>query len=332
MDHDLKWIRLQRSLPGPKKIDPNKCNLPGRVINIDATGRVFVCRCESWLPWSIGHLLDFDTLDDIWNHPTTIEIRSSQLVGEYKYCDTQYCGVDKLSGRMTDQKIEIYLGIDDSCQLACPSCRNEQKFEKNYELKKPWSDHVVNLIKNYSGPSVICVLIGAHGDPLASDFYRYTMNQLSNLPVLFQLRTNGLLLKKHLAELRILPNLTELEISIDAASMAIYEQVRWPGKWSSLLENLEYVQEARKQKYFKVVANFVVQASNYTEMLDFVDLCNKYDMVPDFTLLQDWNTFDYKENAVHFPTHKNYQDFCRLAQSPIIKQHVGTNFDRWIKT
>jgi organic radical activating enzyme len=330
MDHDLKSIRIQRSLPGVKNIAPGKCNLPDRVINIDSQGRVFVCMCEAWVPWSIGHLLEFTSLEDVWQHPTTREIRNSQLAGEYKYCDVRYCGVEQLP--VSDYKhIELYLGLDDSCQLACPSCRKEQQFDKDFEAKRPWADHIATMIKNYQGFMPINVLIGAHGDPLASNFYRYVMTQLAELPVCFQLRTNGLLLKKHLAELCILPKLKELEISIDAASAGTYEQVRWPGRWDSLIENLDYMAEVRKQNKFKTVANFVVQDSNYTEMLDFVHLCDKYHMVPDFTLLQDWNTFDHKQNAVHYHGHDNYQDFCTLVQHPEIKRHIGTNFDHWIK-
>lgn len=331
MDHDLKSIRIQRSLPGIKDIAPGKCNLPDRVINIDSQGRVFVCMCEAWVPWSIGHLLEFNSLEDVWQHPTTREIRNSQLAGEYKYCDVRYCGVERLP--VSDYKhIELYLGLDDSCQLACPSCRKEQQFDKDFEAKRPWADHIATMIKNYQGIMPINVLIGAHGDPLASNFYRYVMTQLSDLPVRFQLRTNGLLLKKHLSELCILPKLKELEISIDAASAGTYEQVRWPGRWDSLIENLDYMSEVRKQNKFKTVANFVVQASNYTEMLDFVHLCDKYDMVPDFTLLQDWNTFDHMQNAVHYHAHDNYRDFCTVVQHPEIKKHIGTNFDHWIKT
>ena len=145
----------------------------------------------------------------------------------------------------------------------------------------------------------------------------------------FQLKTNGLLLSRYLDELSILPNLTKLEISIDAATPDTYENVRRPGRWATLLENLDYCLEVRKRYSFQVKANFVVQQANYKEMLGFVDLCSKYKMSPDFTLLQDWNTFSYNDNAVHLTGHAEYSQFISQIKQPAISSIIGKRFDNW---
>jgi MoaA/NifB/PqqE/SkfB family radical SAM enzyme len=206
-------------------------------------------------------------------------------------------------------------------------------FEKDFDIKLPWVQRIVQWIKNLKNILPVDILIGSHGDPFASRLYRELITQLTELdvPVRFQLRTNGLLLCRYLNELNILPKLSQLEISIDAATEQTYEQVRHPGRWSALIENLDYCLQLRTNgKSFQVQANFVIQRANYQEMSAFVDLCRKYRMSPNFTVLQDWSTFSYKDNAVHLPDHSCYQEFAQLINDPNVKQIIGKKLDHWI--
>lgn len=332
MDHDLIFLQRNRGLPSKKTIAPGLCNYTQHVINIDHRGRIFVCLCEAWLPYSVGHVMEFDKIEQIWSSPTAVRVTQSQLQGEYEYCDTQHCNVQQESRRLNS--IQIYIGIDDSCQLACPSCRNTPVFDKDYDVKLPWVQRIVNWIKEIQDPRPVDVLIGSHGDPFASALYRKTISELAALevPVRFQLRTNGLLLDRYISELNILPRLTQLEVSIDAASAETYEQVRRPGKWNALIENLEYCHQVRiNQKPFFMIANFVIQQANYKEMPAFVELCRKYKMQPSFTVLQDWSTFVYQDNAVHLPTHKEHHEFLKVLAQPSVQNIIGNKLDHWIK-
>jgi MoaA/NifB/PqqE/SkfB family radical SAM enzyme len=330
MDHELTFMQRQRGLPSDKTLSAGLCNYPRNVVNIDSKGRVFVCLCEAWLPWSIGHVMDFDSLDEIWQQPITRDIQHSQDNGTYRYCDTATCGIASQARVLDD--IQIYLGFDDSCQLACPSCRKEQIYERDYDHKLVWAERVISWIQQRPDPERINVLIGSHGDPFASKLYKKVMQKLAVLPVRFQLRTNGLLISQHLSELNILDRITELEISIDAGTAATYEQVRRPGKWSTLIDNLEYLKNLRRKQWFDVKANFVVQRANVNEMIDFFKLCIHYDMEPNYTLLQDWHTFDYRKEAVHLPSHPDHAKFVSTAGLPSIAPYIGDSFDRWTKS
>ena len=326
MDHDLVFIRKTRGLPAVKSLPPGLCNYTSRVINIDSRGRVFVCLCEAWAPWSIGHVMDFQTIEQIWQHPQTQQIAHSQDLGEYQYCDTVHCNVEHQRRRQTT--IQVYIGLDDSCQLSCPSCRQQPIFEKDYDIKLPWVERIVQWLQHRT--DTVDVLIGSRGDPFASSLYRKIITDLSGLPVRFQLKTNGLLLQRYLSEIDILDQLTQLEISIDAATESTYEQVRRPGRWATLIDNLDYCLNIRKTKQpFQVRANFVVQKANYTEMLAFVELCRKYIMLPNFTVLQDWNTFNYRDNAVHLPGSADYDNFIKIVTDPLVSPYIGRKFDNW---
>lgn len=333
MEHDLIFIRRSRGLPKVKYITTGSCNYPSHVVNIDSQGRIFSCLCEAWLPWSLGHVMDFESIHEIMQHPTKKEIEHSQAQGHFAYCDTDHCGVSQLHRKLLT--LQIYVGIDDSCQLCCPSCRQESMFEKDYDIKLPWVQRIVQWIKSINNETLIDILIGSHGDPFASKLYRLLITELAALdtPVRFQLRTNGLLLTRYLDELNILPRLTQLEISIDAATADTYEQVRKPGKWLTLLENLDYCLALRKlKKTFQVRANFVIQKNNYKEMPAFIDLCSKYQMTPNFTVLEDWNTFSYRDNAVHLPGHAEYQQFVEVLSDSKLKSVLGKKLDHWIKS
>lgn len=334
MDHDLVFIRNNRGLPSVKSLPPGLCNYPSRVVNIDSQGRVFVCLCEAWAPWSIGHVLDFQSIEEIWQHPQTRSIASSQDRGEYSYCDTLHCNVGNQHRHL--HNIQLYIGLDDSCQLSCPSCRNESIFEKDYDVKLPWIDHISNWLSNQPNLGPVDVLIGSRGDPFASGLYRRLIANLAKLtkspPVRFQLKTNGLLLTRYLHELDIIDQLSMLEISIDAATADTYHQVRRPARWTTLIENLDYCLELRGNHAFQVKANFVVQKSNYKEMLGFVELCRKYIMFPSFTVLQDWNTFSYADNAVHLTEHPEHEQFLEIVSDSRISPFIGKRFDNWTKS
>ena len=111
------------------------------------------------------------------------------------------------------------------------------------------------------------------GDPLASHIYRAFVKEYVPLPThTFTLSTNGLLIKKHLDDSKLLPAIKYFSISVDAGSADVYHNVRRPGKWSVLLENLDYLKDKKKN----VGLNFCVQKSNYKDIPKFVELCSEY--------------------------------------------------------
>lgn len=66
-----------------------------------------------------------------------------------------------------------------------------------------------------------------------------------------------------------------LAVSIDAARAETYERLRRPGRWATLMKNLEFMAELRRAGQVRSFwLNFVVQKDNFREMLDFVALGN----------------------------------------------------------
>lgn len=317
-DHDLIWIRQTRSLPQAKSITAGRCDRPWKVANIDSHGRVFLCLCDGWVPFAVGHVMDFDSFDEIFASTMAKKIQQSILSGTYEYCDTRYCGVE-IDHIVVEHDYYISVGIDDSCNLQCPSCRPEMRFSNDREFvweRSQWADRINQWIAQVPEAKVK-VLIGSNGDPFASEVYRYFMQAKVSPRVKYDIRTNGLLLKKHLCSLPVINNLQQLEISIDAATAEVYHDVRRPGRWNTLIENLDYVRSLRALQPFKVIAFFVIQRANLCDVLPFIDLCEHYDMTAGFTLLQDWSSWpNFSDQTVHDASHPQYQQFVETVQHP----------------
>lgn len=323
-DHDIKFHRISRNLPKIKTdIAPGRCEWPWKEIHVDRKGRIFLCGCDAWVPFSVGHIMKFDTIDDIFKNPVAKNIQNGITSGTYAYCDTVHCGVaSEIKTLPFDYEIQI--GIDDSCNLQCPSCRKEFIFRDGsdyLEQRQAWMAQISKWVKQKS-ESKINILIGSNGEPFASPLYLQFLKNEFNNNVTYEIRSNGTLIKRHINELSILPNLKIIKLSIDAATAYTYERVRKPGKWNNLLDNIDYINRLKENYKFKIYASFVIQQQNIDDVLGFVDFCedNEIDSC-DFTLLQDWGSFDdFKSQCVHYPEHELHDKFLDIIKNPKIQK------------
>lgn len=300
------------------------CKDPFDGCSIDRFGNVFVCTCDGKLPVSVGHILDLQSLEDIWNNSTAASLQQSIINGSFCYCDVNTCGILHSNNTTADnyfkqaRRKEIFLNIDESCNLQCPSCRDGLIYIKsghNYNNKKLWANHFHNLIKNYDG--ALAVYTSGNGDPFASEIYQeflQTCKLKSNQK--FNFLTNGLLLKQRIADNPyLITNTDTVMISIDAGSKTVYEDVRRPGKWSRLIENLDYLRELVQNHSINAQLNFVIQRANYRDIPNFIQLAKNYGFRTHYALLEDWRTFGgdfYQKNAVHLVEHPEHSDWLEI--------------------
>ena len=127
------------------------CSMPFKRFDIVETGEINVC-CGHWLSRSIGKI-DEGELNDILNSEKVQAVRRSMLDGTYKYCNHLDCvalAQDTVTPRerVTDPVVreaittgdctvehvdDMLFAYDQSCNLACPSCRRERIIEKPSE-------------------------------------------------------------------------------------------------------------------------------------------------------------------------------------------------------
>lgn len=322
-DSDLIWIRNARNLPKIKThILPKLCDRPWNGMSIDRKGRIFICHCEGWLPFSVGHILEFESIEEVYNSSAAKCIQETILNGTYEFCDTVHCPVTHPIVDTINDKVEydyyIEFGIDESCNLKCPSCRPNIIFHDNnhiYDERLKWIGQLNKWI-NKSPDKRFKIMIGGNGEPFASPIYLKFFENNFQANVIYNIRTNATLVKRHIDNLKILPNLKRVEVSIDAASREIYEQVRQPAKWKTLQENIDYLITLRQKYNFYFVGNFVIQRANLDDVLPFVKWCRERNIIPCFTILQNWASFpNFDLECVHRPQDANYQKFLSIIKT-----------------
>lgn len=258
---------------------------------IDWDGACFLCHCEAWLPVSVGRIEEFDSLYDVWDSNIGRDIRTDVANRQYTHCAVDRCGV--LDSDIYFDRFQIHLNIDESCNLRCPSCRPGLIMKDSgpeYETKLARSRHIVRLLEEFDQSCHI--IMSGNGDPLASAIMRPLIQEFRpRSDQTFRLFTNGLLLKKQLERSRILPNITQYFISIDAGSADVYHLVRQPGRWEGLLDNLRFLQEVVEQRPAEVLLKFVLQRENWMDMENFCELCIRLDFQGVINRLEDWGTW-----------------------------------------
>lgn len=306
----------------------NSCNRPWKAVTIDTYTNCMLCICDGWLPNPVGKITDFARLEDIWTNHTAQTIQQTVTDKKFTWCAVNHCGIANHNNY--ESVYQLIFGIDDSCNLQCPSCRREKRMHVDGPLfaqKLQAVEHTVQLLNNFD--QRIHVTLACSGDPLASHIYRPLLWSYRGKPSQsFTLFTNGLLIKKQLENTALLPRITEFRISTDAGSKAVYEQVRLGGKWESLMENFDFLHAYRQSAGHNFAVNlpFVVQKNNFFDIDNFVDLCKKYNFRGSLTHLDDWGTWNrspvadpdvwtinngtYLEHNVSDPGHPDYQE-CR---------------------
>jgi MoaA/NifB/PqqE/SkfB family radical SAM enzyme len=246
-----------------------------------------ICECDGWLPISVCNIMEVDTLDQIWQSPRAKTIQGSVDQGKFTWCSVNRCGI--LKGDKVRQTYYVSINIDDSCNLACPSCRkskvyrtNGEEFNSRYKLVV----RLLDLINKFDSP--IEIMMSGNGDPFASLIYRpllLGMEPKQNINIRFL--TNGLLLKKLMPKMSIKQSIRHLDISIDAGDRETYERVRLGGKWETLIENLDYV---KHNMDCEVTLKFVLQRDNLASLDNFVSLVERYQFRGNIIPIEDWGT------------------------------------------
>jgi molybdenum cofactor biosynthesis enzyme MoaA len=270
---------------------PYKCNAPSRQLVIDWKGDCFVCGCEAWLPVTVGNIDSFDSLANVWTSNTAQALQADIDSGAFSHCAVDRCGVmyqDKL-----DSHHVVSINVDESCNLACPSCRPHNIMMSEgteFDRKLAQVQHIRKLLEQFEEPCHI--VMSGNGDPLASAVMRPLIKQFRPNPnQTIRLFTNGLLMEKQLSDSPILNHITQYFISIDAGSAEVYHDVRRPGRWSVLMHNLEWLRSVQQQTGAEVLLKFVLQQANHKDIQNFCQLCINFGFNGVVNRLEDWGTW-----------------------------------------
>jgi len=334
-------------------------------------GSTYACDCAAWVPFVTGNMLEGESPDAVWNSAGMQEVRRSVLDGDYSYCSRSMCPaivngnlprneevtaprlrriIDRRETILSDGPRLVALGHDSSCNLACPTCRNDLMManrEESERLDRGRDRVILPMLRNRQ----IGVHMTSWGDPFASRHYRSILEALRGPDydgVGIFLLTNGLGLTRHTWETmpQLAEKIVELRVSVDAATKATYENVRRPGKWDVIRENLTAMGELSRAGTFirnrfasgreavssdlfidlatpySFVIAFVVQSANFREMPEFVRLAEE---IGADVVFQKYYSFGHEPAAVFTskdvtaPTHPEHNEFQTILRDPAMQ-------------
>ena len=300
----------------------NDCNFPFKNLTIDMNSNCFICICDGWLPIPVGKVSDFNSIEEVMNSSIARELQQDVKQKKFTYCATNTCGIKHQN--LIQHTFELSINIDESCNLKCPSCRRELIMIKNgKEFDKKTNDVIKIMSWLEKFDSRIHIKMSGNGDPLASNILRPLIKSYSpKLNQTFTIFSNGLLIKKQLKKTKLLDQITKFMISADAGSQKVYEDVRRPGKWKALIDNLEFLKSIGKNKLIDI--QFVVQKKNYLDLENLTTLLDYFDCTASIVELQDWGTWNYED--VKYPDSWTIQNGTYLDQDVLRKdQSEHTN-------
>lgn len=289
-----------------------------------------------------------NNLLDVYNSPAAQEIRTSILDGTFRYCELDLCPhfssgdlplqkdcietpfEDIVANKLTvmDKK-SIWITFDRRCNLRCISCRKD--FEKYSDDYHKDVEALLDVVKA-NLHSLEQIGLCGNGDPFASPslrnfLYNLDASEYPNLKI--TILTNGLLFDEqawdHMKKVRAA--IKSVQVSMDAVTRESYERIRIGGSFEKLMRNVKFLAQLRRQNLIKeFIISFVVNAINFSEMDKFVALGIELgcDQVY-FSYMGNWGSLskqEYKELAVHLPTHKMHKEFIKKLEDPIFNHPI----------
>jgi len=311
------------------------CHIPWTDLLINENGLIYPCGCEGWLKKSIGNILEIKNKKDLSDILFNNIIKQSILDQSYKFCHGYKCSfiqnsyLNKKSKFFVDSSKDltnlylknIWLQIDESCNLACPTCRNNVIINKNNSKTKKIKtilDKLEDFLLNEYKEQITIRLVG-NGELFASPtllswFLKFDFKRYNN--VNFLIHSNGTLLNKHKDYLlSVANNLSGFEISTDATSKETYSIVRKNGEWEDLLKGYEVLDELRKiQPDFYIASSFVISSLNYFEIPNMIKFSKDRNTTLIFYKVLRWSMDVQKFDSLNIfsPKHPKHNDFLSV--------------------
>ena len=334
------------------------CIVPFKHIEIHSDGHITIC-CETWLPVRSGNILT-DSVSDILNHINRKTVQDDMHQGCFNQCNDQcpqlssfmnggkiidhwsIVPLGSFENRLIKTPMNIGFSYDLSCNLQCPSCRNnlivwdpKNPEDTNGQRIKLIHEKVKELIglMLIEHESVSLNITGS-GDAFASPLYwDYLLELASNtVPknLSIKLKTNGVMMtEENWNRIKPLwPIITYVEVSIDAFTEETYKIVRKNGNFKRLKKNLDVFDEMVFNKCFPNLhnwqTNFIVQRDNYKELRDFVLWQLTFKSKPNIwtNLLAQWYHMSdekFKGMAVWQEGHIGRDELIGILRHPVFK-------------
>jgi radical SAM protein with 4Fe4S-binding SPASM domain len=219
----------------------------------------------------------------------------------------------------------VQIEITTFCNMNCLSCGRRyiidkpkhmsyETFKKVYDEIRPRNINLSGLGEPTMNPEVFKMIT-----------YARKNGSIVNFPT-------NLTLPKSVMDKLVKSQIDQIKVSIDAASKEGYKKVRKYDKFDNVVENIKYINEAKKKRGFdkpEIRFNFCLQKYNLKELPALVELANKLGVKTIY--VQDLNYYSVekeKKELCGIPIEelkKTLQETDKLSK----KHGIHTNISNW---
>jgi MoaA/NifB/PqqE/SkfB family radical SAM enzyme len=344
--HDIKKL-LKSNKTG---LVSGFCSVPWTNLTLDENGILYACSCNGHVKKSIGNILDLNSKEEFSDLFSDNIMKNSILDGSYRLCNSTSCAdlqdnillgkkkyifeesIDNLSQHNLK---EILFQADLSCNLQCPTCRDNIIINKN-NAKTEKLKKILQKLEKYvfeDAKDIIYVRIVGNGELFASHtmlpwFLNFDFKKYPNIK--FDIHTNATLISRYEDYLlSIADKIRRIEVSTDAANSETYKIVRKGGDWNDLLNGMETIKKLRSINDEIYLNNsFVVSALNYKDIPDFIQFAKKYDSFIMFYKVLRWTMSEEKFNSLNIfsPKHPLHIELLNILKTiDFQSKNMGTS-------
>ncbi len=311
------------------------CTNPFNQIYVMANGGVKVC---GWATEIIGNLLE-QSIEEIWHSEAAKKQREAMRNGLFDYCRKNVCPFcinDTLADYSDEQRkefvlmppmpVRINMAHDRTCNIACPSCRNEiwmpsveddKRIRRTNEQLLPVINEAVYLDLNGIGE----VFAGKHSMELLKQVK--PVNKQFHLAI----ETNGVLADEaHWDQISNLHDYsTSVVVTVNSLNRETYKYLSGGfDHVDRIVENLRYMSKLREKGIINYLCiSAVVQESNFREMPELVERCFREFNIDQLYLKSIFRWFDIKNDAESYwfkdifnPMHPYHRQWKEIKKDP----------------
>lgn len=255
----------------------------------DIIGENLYFCCPDYLPISAGSM-NLNDFWDCWNSYVARILRLSVTNGTFCFCNQTYCDIFDFERESNNEKSNheenliaeikekytrnlemLMIGIDFSCNLKCPSCR-ENICVANIEERKKIDQWAEDLLENVI-PYAKRLWLAGNGEVFFSGSYKKILNdERCKKRKSINILSNGMLFDEEAWKLLEEYQTIEVAISMDGVRDETIELLRRGSNADRLKENLKMLGELRKKGKIKELSlSCVLQAMNVAELYDLLE-------------------------------------------------------------
>lgn len=214
------------------------------------------------------------------------------------------------TGKIILQSKPRYLrfAISYKCNYNCYHCYQKDDRKNNIKLPVSFLDDIKRLAEYCQ------FLVFFGGEPtILPEFLELLQLADKNPYMRFSMITNASLIHKYIDEISKV-RWGYIYVSLDAATPAIYKELRNANNWEQVNKNLLLLSDLKKARNCDLIFGMTVNRKNCGEIYDFVRLSNRLGATPNISLVDNPDGFSFHKKYLWFSSQERKAALAQLER------------------